>query len=59
MRCGRHVPFSKDSIMPHSLEDDPGSCLPSLASIDKLVVRTGIKEVEGQAKTINSAGGSM
>ena len=26
LRWSRSVPFSKDSVMPHNLEDDPGSC---------------------------------
>ena len=35
------MPFSKDRVMPHNLEDDPGSCSPSLTSIDKRVKGEG------------------
>ena len=50
--CRSKKPFSKDSVM-------PGFYSPSLTSIDKCVGRTGIKEVEGQAKTTDPAMGSM
>ena len=46
---GRRVPFSKDSVMPYNLDEDPGSCSPSLTSIDK---REG---GEGATKTTDSA----